>query len=225
MARETPLVPPVHQNCRCFIGADDVWYDAQDARVCPTCMLLGASWNMRLDVPQDPNEIERLLDRDTLEQVREAVAKDRRVIDRIIMQGAEIAESGIIKQVTSVAGEPLQIAIEREIVKARAAARAAAPIQAGRVVPGLGRTPDALVFETTPVGKSARLVSVNVATGRSFRVLWRGGKYLLQTVGGRTIDSSTDVWWLLLLLGLLEKKRRDDEERRRQAEQAAASQA
>ncbi len=297
------LTPPVHPNCRCAL-IDGVWYDAQDARVCPICMLLGASWNLQLDIPMDDKEVARILDEKDLENFRKAIEKDTALADKVIQQVAESAESGIVKQaideqaiekakraaliaknrarlarlkilrteakkkmqaaaenaqkaltpesrdvaheeervaanevsaidsesivldgeidVAQRAGaETLDKAIEREIVKARAAARAAAPIQAGRVVPGLGVTPDALVFETTPVGKVARLVSVNVASGQAYRVIWRGGKYLLQTIGGRTIDSDDDLWWLLLLLALLEKKRRDDLERERLAREAA----
>lgn len=297
------LTPPVHPNCRCAL-IDGIWYDAQDARVCPICMLLGASWNLQLDIPMDDKEVARILDEKDLENFRKAIEKDTALADKVIQQVAESAESGIVKQaidaqaiekakraaliaknrarlarlkilrteakkkmqaaaenaqkaltpesrdvaheeervaanevsaidsesivldgeidVAQRAGaETLDKAIEREIVKARAAARAAAPIQAGRVVPGLGVTPDALVFETTPVGKVARLVSVNVASGQAYRVIWRGGKYLLQTVGGRTIDSDDDLWWLLLLLALMEKKRRDDLERERLAREAA----
>ncbi len=296
------LTPPVHPNCRCAL-IDGVWYDAQDARVCPICMLLGASWNLQLDIPMDDKEVARILDEKDLENFRKAIEKDTALADKVIQQVAESAESGIVKQaideqaiekakraaliaknrarlarlkilrteakkkmqaaaenaqkaltpesrdvaheeervaanevsaidsesivldgeidVAQRAGaETLDKAIEREIVKARAAARAAAPIQAGRVVPGLGVTPDALVFETTPVGKVARLVSVNVASGQAYRVIWRNGVYLLQTTGGRTLDSDTDLWWLLLLLALLEKKRRDDLERKRQEELA-----
>lgn len=185
-------------------------------------MLLGASWNMQLDIPMDANEVGRILDEQDIEQFRQAIERDKDLRDKVIGQAVQAAESGVAKQAMPVAGESLQTAIEREIVKARAAARSAAPIQAGRVVPGLGTTPDALVFETTPVGKVARLVSVNVASGQGYRVIWRGGKYLLQTVGGKTLDSSdSDLWWLLLLLALMEKKRRDDEEKRRKAEEAA----
>ena len=218
------LTPPVHPNCRCTIGADGVWYDAQDARVCPTCMLLGASWNLQLDIPMDEGEVARILDEKDLEDFRKAIEKDTGLRERVIAQAIEAADSGVAKLAVPQAGEAMQTAVEREIVKARAAARAAAPIQAGRIIPGLGTAPDALVFETTPVGKVARLVSVNVASGAAYRVIWRGGKYLLQTVGGRTIDSGDDLWWLLLLLALLEKKRRDEEERRK-AQEAARGQA
>lgn len=192
--------------------------------MCPTCMLLGASWNMQLDVPMSEAEVGRLLDEQTLDEFRMAVERDPALADRVVKQAGESAETGIIKHILWTDAESAQHAIEREMVKARAAARAAAPIQAGRVVPGLGATPDALVFESTPIGKKATLVSVNVATGAGYRVIWRGGKYLLQTVGGRTLDSSGDLWWLLLLLALLEKKRRDDEERRK-AEEAAQREA
>lgn len=169
------------------------------------------------DIPQDPKEIERLLDEQNYAEFKKAIERDSGLADRVIEQAGQAMESGVIKFVTPVAGESYTIAVEREIVKARAAARAAAPIQAGRVVPGFGVTPDALVFETTPVGKAARLVSVNVATGAAYRVIWRGGRYLLQTVGGRTIDSGEDLWWLLFLLALLEKKRRDEDERKKAA--------
>lgn len=213
------LTPPVHPNCRCAL-IDGVWYDAQDARVCPICMLLGASWNLQLDIPMDDKEVARILDEKDLENFRKAIEKDTGLRERVIEQAIRAADSGVAKFAVPQAGESMQIAVEREIVKARAAARAAAPIQAGRVVPGLGVTPDALVFETTPVGKVARLVSVNVASGQSYRVIWRNGVYLLQTTGGRTLDSDTDLWWLLLILALLEKKRRDDLERKRQEELA-----
>ena len=217
------MTPPVHPNCRCQI-VDDVWYDAQDARVCPTCMLLGASWNIRLDVPIDPEEIGRLLDQRTLDDFKRAVAADSTLADRVIVQAGQSLESGVLKGVTPIQGEPMHVTVEREIVKARAAARARAPVLMGKLVPGFGAAPDALVFETTPIGKKATLVSVNVATGAGYRVIWRGGKYLLQTVGGRTLDSSGDLWWLLLLLALLEKKRRDEEERRK-AEEAGQREA
>lgn len=187
-------------------------------------MLLGASWNLQLDIPMDEGEVARILDEKDLEDFRKAIEKDTGLRERVIAQAIEAADSGVAKLAVPQAGEAMQTAVEREIVKARAAARAAAPIQAGRVVPGLGTAPDALVFETTPVGKVARLVSVNVASGVAYRVIWRGGKYLLQTVGGRTIDSGEDLWWLLLLLALLEKKRRDEEERRK-AQEAARGQA
>ena len=327
-AGDAALTPPVHPNCRCTIGADGVWYDAQDARVCPTCMLLGASWNLQLDIPMDEGEVARILDEKTLADFKAAVERDELLTNRVVEQVVEQLDSGVAKQaVESAEGQALlgkakkaraqleklkalratlraeaasaaseakaalpeearaavdaaiaadapladktvdeiikskaangraiidkladtarrlgpindeivaaqkeikaadmRPLIEREIVKARAAARAAAPIQAGRIIPGLGTAPDALVFETTPVGKVARLVSVNVASGAAYRVIWRGGKYLLQTVGGRTIDSGGDLWWLLLLLALLEKKRRDEEERRK-AQEAARSQA
>lgn len=206
------LTPPVHPNCRCQL-IDGIWYDAQDARVCPVCMLLGASWNLQMDVPQDPDEVARILDQKDIEDFRKAIEKDTGLRDRVVAQAIQVAESGAAKLAMPIAGETMEKAIEREIIKARAAARAAAPVQAGRVVPGLGTTPDALVFETTPVGKVARLVSVNVASGKAYRVIWRGGKYLLQTVGGRTVDSGDDLWWLLLLLALMEKKRRDDAQR------------
>jgi hypothetical protein len=179
---------------------------------------------MRLDIPMEPGEVAKLLDEQTLNEFRKAVEADTTLADKVIAQAAETIESGVIKGVTFTDAEAAHITIEKEIVKARAVARANAAIQAGRFVPGLGATPDALVFETTPVGKVARLVSVNVATGQAYRVIWRGGKYLLQTVGGRTIDSDDDLWWLLLLLALMEKKRRDDEARRK-AEEVAASQA
>lgn len=217
------LTPPVHPQCRCAL-IDGIWYDAQDARVCPACMLLGASWNLQLDIPMEPGEVARILDEKDLEDFRKAIEKDTGLRERVIGQAIQAADSGVAKFAVPQAGESMQTAIEREIVRARAAARAAAPIQAGRVVPGLGTTPDALVFESSAVGKVARLVSVNVASGAGYRVIWRGGKYLLQTVGGRTLDSSGDLWWLLLLLALLEKKRHDEEERRK-AQEAAQRQA
>lgn len=270
---DAALTPPVHNHCRCWISPDGIWYDAQDARVCTQCMVLGASYNAMSDIPQDPKEVDRLLDQKTFEEVKKAIERDSGLANRIIEQSATNLQSGVLKvaveaiqpelvaraanmarlraqierlmelrkvavgaeaaaieaEIAEVAkaisaeaqaAPSLTVVVEREIVRARAAARAAAPIQAGRVAPGIGAAPDAIVFETTPVGKVARLVSVNVATGAGHRVIWRGGKYLLQTTGGRTIDSNADLWWLLLLLALLEKKRRDDEERKKREAEA-----
>ena len=119
------LTPPVHPNCRCTIGADGVWYDAQDARVCPVCMLLGASWNLQLDIPMDEGEVARILDEKDLEDFRKAIEKDTGLRERVIAQAIEAADSGVAKLAVPQAGEAMQTAVEREIVKARAAARAA----------------------------------------------------------------------------------------------------
>lgn len=215
------LTPPVHPNCRCQI-IDDIWYDASDTRVCPVCLLLGASWNLRLDAPVEPGEVERILDKKNLDEIKAAVESDGALADQVIVQSAENVESGVIKSVAFTEAEPAHITIERELVKARAAARAQAAVPPGTFIRGVGRIPEGLVFESTPKGKKAALVSVNVATSEGYRVIWRAGKYLLQTKGGRTLDSGGDLWWLLLLLGLMEKKRREDAARE-EAERNAQS--
>jgi hypothetical protein len=184
-------------------------------------MLLGASWNLRLDVPMNPDEINELLDEKTLNDFRKAVEADTALASRVIVQAGEGLESGVLKGLRPIAGEPMHVTVEREIVKARAAARAAAAVPQGHRVMGIGSVPDGLVFETTSGGrKRPMLISVNVATGQYFKVIWRNGRYLLMTIGNRTLDSDTDLWWLLLLLALLEKQRRDEAERKRQEELA-----
>ena len=60
-------------------------------------------------------------------------------------------------------------------------------------------------------------VSVVMAQGGGYRVVRRRGKYIVQTLGGRTVDNVDNLALALLLFALLEKKRRDAERKREEA--------
>ena len=72
-----------HFNCRCRV-IDGIWYDASDTRVCPICLMLGAMWNLALDQPIDPAEIERVLDQKTLTEVKAAIEADTALADTVV---------------------------------------------------------------------------------------------------------------------------------------------
>jgi hypothetical protein len=189
-------------------------------------MALGASWNATLDAPLSDAEADEILDRSKREEVREAVERDRVVADAAISDAAEVADSGVLRELVLVPGgaESLTIQVERRAVQALAEARAGASIRIGTQIGPFGPTTEGLVFETTQGGRlRPTFVSVNIATGRTHRVIRRRGKYLLQTKGGRTILSGDNLAWLLLLFALAEKERRDREAERENRIAAAAS--
>lgn len=185
-------------------------------------MTLGASWNAGLDTPTDSAEVDAQLDRAKQDEFLKAIERDSTIADRVIGDAAKVVESGVLKRVPLVAITPeagtLTVRVEREIVRAMAEARAAAAIPAGAKVPGLGYTSDGLVFEVTGGRKRPTFVSVNVATGKTHRVIKRRGRYLVQAINGKTLGNVDNLALALLLLALLEKERRDAEERKRQAE-------
>lgn len=201
------------------MGADDIWTDAGDARVCPMCMSLGASWNARLDTPISSEEADEALDRAKRKEFLKAIEKDSTIADQIIRDAAATAESGLIKNIhIGTAGETLTVRVEREAVRILADARARAAVPIGTPVRGFGPTTEGLIFEPTPSGRKApRFVSVTIAQGLRYRVLRRRGKYVLQTTGGRAIESGDNLALLLLLFALMEKKRRDEEAKKEAA--------
>lgn len=211
-----------HYNCRCDVGPDGVWTDAGDARVCPMCMALGASWNASLDVPLTDAEADEILDRAGKKEVAKAIARDQTVADAVIADAAGVAESGVLAEqgiAIGVGGESLTIQVERRAVALLGEARARSAVPIGTQVRGVPIT-EGLVFESAGGRKRPVFVSVNIATGRTYRVIRRRGKYLLQTAGGRTIDSGDNLALILLLFAALEKARRDEEARTRELEAA-----
>lgn len=206
-----------HPGCRCYIGPDNIWYDAEDARVCPVCMAMGASWNARADVPVSPEEADAALDRAKRKEVLNAIAKDSEVADKLIIDASSAADSGVVSEISSTGiaigdgGESLTIRVEREITRRLAEARARAGVRAGTAVRGMGPVDEAIVFEREGRRMRPSFVSVNVASGQGYQVLRRRGKYLVRTLGGKTIDNVDSLALALLLFALLEKKRRDAE--------------
>lgn len=224
--------PPVHPSCRCHIGPDNIWYDAEDARVCTMCLTLGASWNARADQPLSPEEADAALDKAKRKEVMTAIARDSKVADTIIIDASTAAESGVLTEVAppsigiGMDAETMTIRVERAITRKLAEAQTKAALPKGARMPGGGVTDEAIIFEKAGRKLKPSFVSVNVATGKGFRVLRRQGKYLVQTVTGKAIDSVDTLALALLLFALLEKQRRDDEaeaiERERESQLAEA---
>lgn len=199
-----------------MIGPDNVWTDANDARVCVYCMTMGASWNARLDVPIDDAEALETLDRAKRDEFLKAIEKDSTIADQVIQDAASQADSGLITRVptrgiTISAEESMTVRIEREANRVLAERRAQAAIPPGRRVPGLGDTTEGLIYEPSGGRLAPRFVSVIVAEGPGYRVVRRRGKYIVQTLGGRTVDNVDSLALALLLFALLEKRRRDAE--------------
>lgn len=209
--------PPVHPNCRCVIGPDDVWTDAGDARVCPYCMTLGAAWNLKLDVPPDTQEIDDLLDKQGREEFRKAIQRDSGVADQVIKDAAEKAVAGVAVDIRPIAGEAMTATIEREATRRLAEARAAAPIRPGMIVPGIGEVTEGIIFEPAPFGrKKPAVISVMIAETPTHHVIRKLGKYYVRTAGGKVLASDDNLALaLLILLALVENERRNREERER----------
>lgn len=210
--------PPVHPNCRCIIGPDNIWTDAGDARVCIYCMTLGASWNLRQDIPPDDQEISEFLDKQGREGFRKAIERDSTVADAVIADAAEISDGGILADTPiSIAapGETLTVRVEREATRRLAHARARAPIQPLARVPGMTPIPEAVEFVPAPRGrKMPTVVSVVVAETPTHRVVRKLGRYYVQTRGGRTLAvDDTLALALLILVALAENERRKREQR------------
>lgn len=185
-------------------------------------MTMGASWNARLDVPISDAEALETLDKAKRDEFLDAIERDSGVADKVIEDAAAQAEGGIITRIPRISigfeGEPLTIRIEREANRVLAERRAQAAIPAGRTVPGLGVTTEGMIYEPAAGGRlKPTFVSVVIAEGRSHRLLRRRGRYILQTLGGRAVDSGDNLALLLLLFALLEKKRRDAERKRDEA--------
>lgn len=215
--------PPVHPNCRCVIGPDNIWTDAGDARVCPFCMTLGASWNLSLDTPPSDQQVDEILDREGRAQFKKAIERDSTIADAVIKDAADKVSGGILIEVKTggrfmFTSEPLTVAIEREAVRKIAEAKARAPLKPGRVIPGMGELSEEVWFEPAPFGRqkpvTAKIATVLIAETQTHMVVRRGGRYLVQTIGGKTIASDdTLALALLILLALAERERRKAEER------------
>jgi hypothetical protein len=206
------------------IGPDNIWTDANDARVCVYCMTMGASWNARLDVPIDDAEALETLDNAKRKEFLQAIERDSSIADQVIADAAAQAESGLITRVPTRgitigidAGESMTVKIEREANRVLAERRAKAAIPPGRRVPGLGETTEGLIYEPKAGRKAPQFVSVVVAQGVGYRVIRRRGKYIVQTLGGRAVDNVDSLALALLLFALLEKRRRDAEKKREEA--------
>lgn len=208
-------VPPVHNNCRCVIGPDNVWTDAGDARVCVYCMTLGAAWNLRLDEVPDQQEVDDILDKQGREEFRKAIEKDSRVADAVIRDSAEKAIAGVLVDVRPAATETWTIAVEREATRRLAEARAKAPIQPFARVPGLTPIPEAVEFVPAPGGRQRpQVVQVLIAATPTHRVVRKMGRYYILTAGGRVVGSDDNLALaLLILLALAENERRRNAER------------
>lgn len=186
-------------------------------------MTMGASWNARLDVPIDDAEALQTLDKAKREEFLKAIEKDSTIADQVITDAAAQASDGLIARVPrgiiiGTEAESLTIRIEREANRVLAERRAQAAIPPGRRVPGLGDTTEGLIYEPTPAGRmKPTFVSVVMAQGGGYRVVRRRGKYIVQTLGGRTVDNVDNLALALLLFALLEKKRRDAERKREEA--------
>ena len=71
-------------------------------------MLLGASWNLQLDIPMDEGEVARILDEKTLADFKAAVERDELLTNRVVEQVVEQLDSGVAKQaVESAEGQAL----------------------------------------------------------------------------------------------------------------------
>lgn len=226
MAREVRSTPPVHPNCRCVIGPDGVWYDAEDAKVCVYCMTLGAAWNLKLDEPPDEQEIADLLDRDGREAFRKAIERDSTVADAIIGDAQRKATGGIIIEVGPSA-EPMTVTIERLATQRLAELRARARIRVDRVPESLRpMLPDAADFAPGAGPKVPRIVQVVIAETEHARVVRHARRakigdkwviqqsYYVQTAGGRSVARDDTLGLaLLILLALEERERRKREQR------------
>lgn len=216
-------VPPVHPRCRCVIGPDGIWTDAGDARVCPICMTLGASWNARLDVPISEQEADDLLSKSKREEFKRAIERDQSIADTVIREAIERTDEGIAASRISIAvdgAESLTTVVEREINRAVAEARAAAPVQLGTHVAG-APTPEAVTFVRSAGRKVPQFATVTIARGRGYTVLRRQSRYIVQDQVGKTLFSvSTDevggLALALLIFTLLQKRdeAREEEEAR-----------
>jgi hypothetical protein len=187
-------------------------------------MALGASWNARLDVPIDDAEAKETLSETKRKEFLKAIEKDSTIADQVIQDAAAQARDGLVKRVPrgisiDTGAETMTVRIEREANRVLAEERAKAAIPPGRRVPGVGTTSEGLIYEPAKGGRKApRFVSVNVAEGAGYRVIRRRGQYLVQTLGGRTVDNVDSLALALLLFALLEKKRRDREAKKEEAE-------
>lgn len=189
-------------------------------------MALGASWNARADQPIDDAETLEMLDSSKRDEFLKAIERDSTIADQVIADAAAQSRGGLVSRIgiapSQAGGESLTIHIEREVNRVLAEQRAQAAIPPGRRVPGIGTTTEGLVYEPAKGGRLApRFVSVNVAEGTGFRVIRRRGKYLVQTMGGKTVESLDNLALALLLFALLEKKRRDREAKKREEQEAA----
>lgn len=261
--------PPVHPNCRCVIGPDEVWTDAGDARVCPYCMTLGAAWNLSRAEPPGDQEIEAILDRQIAPKVKERIARDTSVANALVqdaakkfprglvadvvketqpelerraatlrklreqlarlqaLRGAAVtpaveAEIAVIKKDIKIASEveSLTVAVEREATRRVSAARAAAPLQAGHIVPGIGELTEPVWFEPAPFGRkapvTAKSASVLMVETPTHIMVRKAGRYYIRTLGGKALASDDNLALaLLILLALVENERRNREERER----------
>lgn len=180
-----------------------------------------------------------MLDQAKQEEVKAAIAKDSKLADNIIVDAAAKAKSGLLAEfnfgTSAASAEPLTVQIEREATKKLAQARAAAAIPQGQKIPGLGDAADAIEFQRMPSGRlKPSLVTIEIASsagraaagatataGKSFSVIRRGGKYLVQSATGKTVFSDTSLALALLIFALLVKREQEKEN----ARHAAAMQA
>lgn len=119
------IIPPVHPNCRCVIGEDGVWTDAEDARVCEYCMVLGASWNFSFETSGAPSgdEIDEILDTKFWKDFKKALEKDVAVANKVVEQLAPKATEGILANKTFPISTEVRhtVAIELEINQVKSA--------------------------------------------------------------------------------------------------------